>query len=254
MPLIRNVGNYIREQQKNIRALEINKKGVRDFVTEVDMHAERALVEHLHNLFPAAGFITEEKTVSQEQHEYNWIIDPLDGTMNYVHGIPLYSISVALQKDDEPLIGMVYEIVHDEFFFTWKGGQSFCNDDVIRVGETNDLKDALIVTGFPYIRTDERTTALANSIKYFLDRGRDIRRLGTAATDLSYIACGRIDIYYEGFLNTWDIAAGILIVRNAGGTVTNFSNENNFSQGQVVASNPVLHALALPGVDGLKSL
>lgn len=251
IPLIKEVGVYIREMRKHIGLLEVHKKGVRDFVTEVDTTAERKLVSHLHILFPDAGFITEEKTIAQDEKEFNWVIDPLDGTMNYLHGIPLYAISVALKKADEIILGIVYEIAQDELFYSYAGSKSYCNDIEIHVSGCTEIKNALIVTGFPYIRDHERTTLLAETIKYFLDHGRDIRRLGTAATDLCYIACGRIDAYYEGFLNSWDIAAGILILRNAGGVVVNFRGQDDFKSGNVVATNPALIEQILTGVKPL---
>lgn len=252
IPQIKEVGLYIKSMRKNLGHIEIHKKGVRDFVTEVDTNAEIKLVNCLKELLPEAGFITEEKTIAQDKKEYNWVIDPLDGTMNYLHGIPLYSISVALKKGEEIILGIVYEIVHDELFYTFTGSKSYCNDKEIGVSGCSEIKDALIVTGFPYIRNDERTTLLAETIKYFLDHGRDIRRLGTAATDLCYIACGRIDAYYEGFLNSWDISAGILILRNAGGVVVNFNGLDDFSSGNVVATNPALLHQILNGVKPLR--
>ena len=242
------VGNYIKEQRTHFDDILIEKKGIRDFVTEVDKNSERALVAQLQLLLPEAGFITEEKTVEQSDKEFNWIIDPLDGTMNYVHGIPVYAISIALQHLNEMVIGVVYEMGNDECFYTWKGAPSFCNDKPIRVSTAAGLNDALIATGFPYLRNEERTTAIAKTLKYFLDGGRDIRRLGTAATDLCYVACGRLDAYYEGYLNIWDIAAGLLIVENAGGVVFNFEGNHQFNTGEIVACNPALKSSMLTGV------
>ena len=246
--IVRPVGNYIREARKNFAEITIEKKGVRDFVTEVDKNAEIELVKKLQKLFPEAGFVTEEKTIVQSDKPYNWIIDPLDGTMNYVHGIPAYSISIGLEYHHEIILGVVYEMVHDEMFYAWKGSASYCNDKVIQISSCSKLQDALIATGFPYIRTDERTTKIAATLKYFLDNGRDIRRIGTAATDLCYIACGRMDVYYEEFLNLWDIAGGIIIVKNAGGFVSDFSGGVDFSKGQIVACSPLIKDDVLKGV------
>ncbi len=246
--IVKPIGIYIKNKRDQFEDVIIEKKGVRDFVTEVDRTSEKKLVAQLSNLFPEAGFITEEKTVVQSNKDHNWIIDPLDGTMNYLHGIPLYSISIALQYQGEIILGVVYEIVHDEMFYSWKGANAYCNEKKIQVSDCATIQDALIVTGFPYIRNEERTRKLAETIKYFLDNGRDIRRLGSAATDLCYIACGRIDIYYEGYLNIWDIAAGILIVENAGGVVSDFKGQHNFSEGQILASNKSLIKSSFIGV------
>lgn len=246
--IVKNVGVEIHAAQKRISEIVIEKKGVRDLVTEVDMNAEKKLVKQLQLLLPDAGFITEEKTIAQSDKDYNWIIDPLDGTMNFVHGIPAYCVSIALEFKHEIILGVVYEIVHDEMFYSWKGSPSFCNKKEIVVSNCSTLQDALIATGFPYIRNDERTTKISETLKYFLDNGRDIRRIGTAATDLCYVACGRMDVYYEGFLNIWDIAGGIIIVKNAGGFVSDFSGGDNFNLGQIVACSPQIKDKVLTGV------
>ncbi len=245
---VRPVGDYMREQRRRFNEVSIAKKGVRDFVTAVDMQAERTLVQALTAIFPEAAFITEENTIEQVERTYKWIIDPLDGTMNYVHGIPVYSISIALQREQEIILGVVYEVAHDEMFYAWEGSQAYCNGEVIRISDCAGLSDALIATGFPYIRHDARTRAIADTLKYFLDHGRDIRRLGTAATDLCYVACGRLDVYYEGFLNIWDIAAGVLIVQQAGGVAVNFRGERTYTDGTIVATSQLLLPDVLKGI------
>lgn len=248
MDLARPIGVYMREQRKNFADVTVSKKGIRDFVTAVDMHSEKLLVQGLKELLPEAEFITEEKTVAQSTGALHWIIDPLDGTMNYVHGIPVYSISIALQQNDEIILGIVYEVAQDEMFYTWKGAPSYCNGKIIHLSDCNTLQDALIATGFPYTRFPERTEAIAKTVQYFLDNGRDIRRLGTAATDLCYVACGRMDVYYEGFLNIWDIAAGILIVKNAGGIAVDFKGTENYTTGNIVATSKLLLPDVLRGI------
>ncbi len=246
--ITRPIGAYIKLQRENFQNVLIEKKGVRDFVTEVDTNAEKRLVTALKTILPEAGFITEEKTIEQIEQEYLWIIDPLDGTMNYVHGIPIYSISIALQYKGEIILGVVFEVANNEMFYSWKNAPAFCNGKIIQVSGCNNLGDSLIATGFPYIRNNERTQKISETLKYFLDNGRDIRRLGTAATDLCYVACGRMDVYYEGFLNIWDIAAGIIIAENAGAFVSDFSGARNFSAGQIVATNPEIKNFVLQGV------
>lgn len=248
MALVRPVGDYMRTQRRSFGDVTISKKGIRDFVTEVDMRSEKQLVAGLQEILPEAGFVTEENTIEKVDLYYKWIIDPLDGTMNYVHGIPIYSISIALQQGNEFVLGVVYEVANDEMFYTWKGAPSFCNGQAIQVSGCATLQDALIATGFPYIRNEERTRGIAETLKYFLDNGRDIRRLGTAATDLCYVACGRQDVYYEGFLNIWDIAAGILILKNAGGVAVDFTGAEHYTQGRIVGTNPALLSAVLKGL------
>lgn len=246
--IVKPIGAYMRQQRQQFDQVDIAKKGVRDFVTAVDMHAERELVKALSALLPEAGFITEENTVEQLQKAYIWIIDPLDGTMNYVHGIPVYSMSIALQHNGQLVMGVVYGVAQDEMFYTWTGAPAYLNGELIRVSACNELQNALIATGFPYIRHAERTQAIANTLLYFLNNGRDIRRLGTAATDLCYVACGRQDVYYEGYLNIWDIAAGILIVQHAGGVAVDFTGGHDYSSGKIVATNRFILSDVLKGV------
>ncbi len=244
---VKEAGIYVRSKHQFIRNLKIDDKGIRDFVTEADTNSEKMLVALLGKLLPQAGFITEEKTVAQTIKDYNWIIDPLDGTLNYIHGLPFYSISVALQYKSKLIAGIVYEVHNQEMFTTWLDGASYLNGEKIHVSACRNMQDAMVATGFPYIR-NENTKAITQTLKYFLDNCRDIRRLGTAAMDLCYVACGRFDIYYEGFLNAWDISAGILIVRNAGGMVTNFKGEDNFEEGNLVATNQFLHTQTLEAI------
>ncbi|MBC8173428.1 MAG: inositol monophosphatase [Chitinophagales bacterium] len=245
--IVKETGAYIRTERKHFENIQIESKGVRDFVTVVDKNAEKQLGAALANLLPEAGFITEEKVVEQSDKKLKWIIDPLDGTMNYIHGIPIYSISVALMEENEIIIGIVYEINNDEIFYTWKDAPSYMNKKQIDVSGCAVMENALIVTGFPYTRTG-RVEGITKTLSYFLERCRDIRRLGSAAVDLCYVASGRIDAYYEGYLNIWDIAAGIIIVKNAGGTTTNFTGEENYNKGNIVAANRIMHPQILKGI------
>ncbi|MFN0276487.1 MAG: inositol monophosphatase family protein [Chitinophagales bacterium] len=245
--VIKEVGQYIRHERRKLQSIHIESKGIRDFVTEVDKTSEQALAEKLHSIFPEAGFITEEKTVAQTEKEFRWVIDPLDGTMNYIHGIPIYSISVALMHHHEIILGIVYEINNDEVFFTWKGTVSYMNGNAIHISTCRKIQDALIVTGFPYTRTD-RIEGITKTLAYFLEHCRDIRRIGSAAVDLCYVACGRIDAYYEGYLNIWDIAAGILIVKNAGGVATDFDGREDYASGNILACNKTLHPEIMKGI------
>lgn len=245
--IIKKTGDYILMQSRKVRTSGMEHKGIRDFVTQTDKNSEKMLAEQLASIFPEAGFITEEKVVEQKESRYKWIIDPLDGTMNFIHGIPVYAISVALLDEKEIILGIVYEINNDEIFYTWKNGPSFMKENIIHISDCSLLQNALIGTGFPYTR-EKRVDGIVKTLGYFLERCRDVRRLGSASVDLCYVACGRLDVYYEGYLNIWDIAAGILIVKNAGGIVTDFSGGENFDGGKILACNPVMHPEVMKGI------
>jgi myo-inositol-1(or 4)-monophosphatase len=244
---VKDTGKYIRHESRHLQSIHIESKGIRDFVTEIDKNSEKVLVQKLQHILPDAGFITEEKTVGQTENPLRWVIDPLDGTMNYIHGIPIYSISVALMYENEILLGIVYEINNDEMFFTWKGKPSYMNGNALHISTCSTLQDALVVTGFPYVR-ENRVGGITKTLGYFLEHCRDVRRLGSAAVDLCYVAAGRIDAYYEGYLNVWDIAAGILIVKNAGGIVTDFNGKEDYASGNIIACNKIIYPEIRKGI------
>uniref|UniRef100_UPI0025DAB941 inositol monophosphatase family protein n=1 Tax=uncultured Mucilaginibacter sp. TaxID=797541 RepID=UPI0025DAB941 len=200
---------------------KIEFKGLNDLVSYVDKTAEQMIVSALQNVLPEAGFITEEKTINRVGKKYNWIIDPLDGTTNFIHGLPVFSVSIALQEADELVMGVVYEINQDECFYAWKGSPAYLNGKEISVTTTPTVDQCLLATGFPYYNFEKQ----AAYIELFAELMRSchgLRRLGSAAVDLAYTACGRFDAFYEYNLNAWDVAAGIVIVQQAGGEVVNF--------------------------------
>jgi myo-inositol-1(or 4)-monophosphatase len=210
-------------------------------VSFVDKTAEQQLVENLGKLVPSAGFIAEEGTSTKIGEEYNWVIDPLDGTTNFIHGIPLYSISVALTKNGFPVIGIVYEINLDECFYAWKDSKAFLNGKEISVTKTAKLSDTLLATGFPYHDFDKMEGFL-KSLRYFMENTRGLRRLGSAAVDLAYVACGRFDGFYEYGLNPWDVVAGAFIVEQAGGKSGFFTDKNGYTDGsEILATNGLIH-------------
>jgi myo-inositol-1(or 4)-monophosphatase len=220
--IAREAGAFISEQRKTFTPDQIEIKGLNDLVSYVDKTAEKLIVAGLETVLPNAGFITEEKTTNKTGDRYNWIIDPLDGTTNFIHGLPVYSVSIALQKYDELVIGVVYEINQDECFYAWKDSPAYLNGAEIKVSGTPSINRSLLATGFPYYNFEKQPAYIA----LFTDLMRNchgLRRLGSAAVDLAYTACGRFDGYYEYNLNSWDVAAGILIVRQAGGKVVNFT-------------------------------
>ncbi|MBW6460119.1 MAG: inositol monophosphatase [Bacteroidales bacterium] len=237
----RSTGHYLLEQQRLIRGRDIELKEEHNFVTYVDRHAEKLIVDELSRILPGSGFLAEEGTGGQSDGEVIWIIDPLDGTTNYIHGIPLFAISIALMVEKQVVAGVVYEPNRDECFYAWKGSHAFLNERVINVSSAETLQNSLIVTGFPYKR-DDVLEPYIGLLKGFLQRTQDLRRLGSAATDLAYVAAGRFEGFYEIGLNPWDVAAGSLIIRQAGGHVTDFFGGQDFLFGQsLVASNTLIH-------------
>ncbi|MBC7913327.1 MAG: inositol monophosphatase [Pyrinomonadaceae bacterium] len=235
--LSKEVGAFIKKEAANFKISDIEYKGHSDMVSYVDKTAEEKIVKRLVELLPEAGFITEEKTINKIGEVYNWIVDPLDGTTNFIHGLPIFSVSIALEKNKELILGVVYEINLDECFYAWKGGGAYVNGKSIKVSSHNELSKTLIATGFPYFNFEKEDQYLA-IVKELMQQCHGIRRMGSAAVDMAYVACGRFDAYFEYNINLYDIAAGAVIVREAGGTAFNFSGEDEFfNSRQMIASN-----------------
>ena len=242
--LCRSTAQFISQEAATFDRSKVEQKGVHDLVSYVDQETERRLVAGLRELLPEAGFITEEGTAGPDTHteEFTWIIDPLDGTTNFVHGLPVYSISVALLHHKELVVGVVHEVNRDESFRAVRGGGAFCNDRPIHVSDVPDLNSALVATGFPYTDFGQLHGYL-QVLGAFMTRSHGVRRLGSAAVDLAYVAAGRFEGFFEFNLNAYDVAAGILLVREAGGHVTQFLEAGDPVFGrEVVASNGHLHA------------
>lgn len=235
--ITRLTGNFIRKEAMAFDANKIEYKGLNDLVSYVDKNAEKQLVRNLTKLLPDAGFITEEDTVNTTGKTFTWIIDPLDGTTNFIHGIPTYAISIALYEEDQPVIGVVYEINRGEMFFTFKGGAAYLNNKEIRVSQTTDLSACLLATGFPYYQFDKQPQYM-ELFTEMMQKCHGLRRIGSAAVDLAYVACGRFDGYFEYNLNAYDVAAGAYLVQQAGGTILNFSGGEEFLETrEILASN-----------------
>ena len=230
-----STGDFILSQIKKISYENIETKGKHDFVTYVDKTSEKLIIEQLSKLINDSGFIAEENTSNKTGKKFNWIIDPLDGTTNYIHGIPLYAISIALKEHDEIVLGVVYEINLKECFYAWKGSKAFLNGGEIYVSQNKFINDCLIATGFPYYDYS-RLNEYMNIFTFLLKNSRGVRRLGSAAVDLAYVACGRFDVFYEYGLRPWDVAAGAFIVQQAGGLNFDFKGGNNFVFGKEIIS------------------
>ena len=237
---IKTVGSFILAESGKIKNEQIETKSLNSLVTFVDKTAEVMLVKALKEILPESVFITEENTIGQEKGIYQWIIDPLDGTTNFISGIPIFSISVALRKHEEIIMGIVYEINRDELFSAILNQGAFLNGKKIQVTTNTALENTLIATGFPYYDFKNLDTYM-ETLRFLMQNTRGVRRLGSAAVDLCYTACGRFDAFFEYSLSPWDIAAGGLIVSEAGGIVSDFSGGTNWLFGkEIIAGNSAI--------------
>lgn len=237
--LAKTVGAFIKEERTKFSSERIETKGKNDFVSYVDKSSERKIIEKLSALLPESGFIAEEGTTIKKGKHYNWIIDPLDGTTNFIHEIPCYAISIALMQDNRVVIGVVYEINLDECFYGYENGGAFLNGNKINVSASPTLANSLLATGFPYCDYSKMKEYL-ELFSYFMQHTHGLRRLGSAATDLAYLASGRFEGFYEYGLQPWDVAAGAFIVEQAGGRVSDFDGNKNYIFGkEIVAGNAI---------------
>lgn len=222
-------GKFIQDERKNFDFSKIEYKGQNDLVSYVDKQAEKLLVEELHDILPESGFIAEEGT--GDEKEINWVIDPLDGTTNFMHGLPPYSVSIALMKGHDILLGVIYEITAGECYYAHKYSKAFCNEVPIQVSDIREFKDGLYITGYPY-RDFSKMDSFYRIMHHFLANSHGLRRFGSAAADLAYVASGKCEGFFEFFLSPWDVAAGCLIVQQAGGIVSDFKGGNDFIFGK----------------------
>jgi len=252
----RRAASVITRASGQLDLLTVESKSPNDFVTEVDRAAEAAIIEVLQEAYPDHGILAEESGESGgvEDSEYQWIIDPLDGTTNFIHGFPQYAISIALARRGVVEQAVVYDPVRNEMFTATKGAGAFLNNRRIRVSRRIRMNEALIGTGFPFRQMDDIDTYL-RMFKAVAGRTAGIRRPGAAALDLAYVACGRLDGFWEMGLSPWDIAAGSLLILEAGGLISDFEGESEFlTSGKVVAATPKIFSQLLPLVQsGLKS-
>lgn len=232
---------FIAKEREAFSYQSVEVKGLNDLVSYVDKTSEKLIVEGLAAILPEAGFIVEENT-AQGRKAYNWIVDPLDGTTNFVHGIPCYAVSIALEHQGRILLGVVHEVSRNECFYAHEGGGAFMNGERIRVSARGQLSESLIATGFP-IYNFSRLDAYLQTLAHLMRGTHGIRRIGAAAADLCYLACGRVDAFFEYNLNAWDVAAGALIVKEAGGTISDFEGGENWLFGkEICCTNGLLGA------------
>lgn len=238
--LTRHTGAFIRDERLRFLPGMAEEKGRHDLVSYVDKTAEQHIIEGLSLILPQAGFLAEESGNRMYNSEMNWIVDPLDGTTNFVHGLPPYAISIGLMENSEVILGVIYEITLDECFHAAKSNGAYLNNQAIKVSKTENIENSLLATGFPYSDYN-RLDEFMLTVSHFMRHSRGLRRLGSAATDLAYVACGRFDGFYEYGLNAWDVAAGDIIIREAGGKLCDFHGGNNHIFGkEIIASNPLV--------------
>ncbi|MCB0397214.1 MAG: inositol monophosphatase [Flavobacteriales bacterium] len=237
----KEAGAYLLNKQREVHTLTVETKSLNSFVTEADKTAEAMIVNRLRKIIPEAGFIAEEGTEDTRGERFNWVIDPLDGTTNFIHGLPCFCVSIALMDKEEVVAGVIYEPVLNECFHAIKNGPAVLNGKEIRVSDKVKTQDALLATGFPYYDYG-KMEAYLKLLGHLMGSSRGIRRWGSAAIDLAYVACGRFDAFYEYGLQPWDVAAGALIVQQAGGTVSTFKGDDDYVFGkEILASNTGIH-------------
>lgn len=235
--IARRTGEFIKKEAAGFDIDDARLKGKHDFVSYVDIEAEKKLVADLSQLLPEAGFITEEGTAKKGSGNLKWIIDPLDGTTNFMHGAPVYSISIALAEGDAILLGVILDIASGELFHAYREGGAWLNGERIHVSGAKTLDDSLIATGFPY-KIYKNLASYMSCLEFFIRKTQGVRRMGSAAIDLAWVACGRYDGFFEAGLNRWDVSAGIIIINEAGGLVSDFSGRRtNIDGSEIVAAN-----------------
>ncbi|MEP7257801.1 MAG: inositol monophosphatase family protein [Flavitalea sp.] len=235
----------------NSKTLKVtNKEGINNLVTEADHAAERAIMETIQQQFPNHFILSEESGETATDSDYKWIIDPIDGTVNYAHGIPLCCVSIGLEHQGKMIMGAVYNPLLKEFFIAEKGKGAFLNGEAIHVSDKATVMDACLVTGFPYTYLDTPNSPL-EVFERFIRKGVPVRRMGSAAIDLCWVAAGRFDGFFEHKLQAWDSAAGFIILEEAGGRVTHFDGEYYSPyKPQIVASNGKIHDELLSWIKG----
>ncbi len=245
--IAREAGSYIRQERSGFSLEKVERKHAHDYVSYVDKGSEQRIVKALRELLPEAGFITEEGLATHTDEQMLWVVDPLDGTTNFIHNFAPYAVSIALIRGREILVGVVYEICGDECFYAWKGGGAYLNDQPVHVGQST-INDALLCMQLPY-NSQAYKSVILNLINRFYGNVGSIRMIGSAAMALCYVAAGRLDAYAERYIGQWDYMAGALIVQEAGGRVTNYAGDDFFMQGDsVIATNGVIHQNLLEGV------
>lgn len=238
-------GRFLTESIGKVRSIETKKGNVRDLVSEIDKASEAKIIDIIKSRYPDHAILAEESGGSERSVEYKWVIDPLDGTVNFLHGVPVFCVTIAVEHRGEIIAGVTYDPNLGELFTAEKGSGAYVNGKRLSVSATGELINSLLVTGFPYDVARNPDHAVERFVSFLME-GRGVRRLGSAALDLAYTAAGRFDGYWEVSLNPWDMAAGILFVNEAGGRATDFAGApSSIYKKQIVASNGTIHEAML---------
>ena len=245
----REAGFYIKKEREGFSLEKVERKHAHDYVSYVDKGSEQLIVKALREILPEAGFITEEGSAGHTDEQYVWVVDPLDGTTNFIHGFAPYAVSIALCKGREIVVGVVYEICADECFYAWQNGGAYLEvrgqrsevrGEKLAVG-ASAINDALLCLQLPY-NSEAYKPIITRLIQHFYGHVGSIRMIGSAAIALCYVAAGRLDAYAERYIGQWDFMAGALIVKEAGGQVTNYAGSSDFMDGDsILATNGVVH-------------
>jgi myo-inositol-1(or 4)-monophosphatase len=247
----RSAGEIILENLGSLSGDDIDVKQASDFVTRVDRESEQIVIDTIRDRFPGHHFLAEESVKETDEHEYRWIIDPLDGTTNFIHSYPAFSVSIALEHNQEVITGVILDPQKNELFTAEKGKGAYLNGLPVNTSRRTDLSDSLITTGFPF-RHKDMIDPYLKLFKNIFYRVSDIRRAGSAALDLAHLACGRCDAFFEIGLSAWDVAAGSIIIREAGGIITDFGGGPDcLKTGNVVAGTSAIHPKILREVKGV---
>jgi len=238
----RRAGSIINRAALDGGGLEVRSKRMNDFVTKVDHASEEAIIEIVRRAYPDHAVLAEESGNTAGSAEYQWIIDPLDGTTNFIHGFPQYCVSIAIRHRDALSHGVIYDPLKNELFTASKGRGAFLNDRRVRVSKCVRLGDALVGTGFPFKEIDN-IERYSGQLKQLMQKSAGVRRAGAAALDLAYVACGRLDAFWEIGLSPWDMAAGALMITEAGGLVGDLRGDAGFlDKGEIAAATPKIFA------------
>ena len=237
-------GKVLNNYFGNIKS--INKKTTSiDLVTEADLHSEKILIDKIQKKYPEHTIITEESDLKDKNSDFRWVIDPLDGTTNFVHNLPIFAVSIGLQYKEKTILGVVYNPAADKMFYASNNNGAYLNEEIINISSSNTLSDSLIVTGFPYLQDNKWDNSFA-IFKEFYSKTQGVRRLGAAALDLCFVAMGRFEVFYEFNLKPWDICAGAIIAEESGAKVTDWDGSKYPSSGKrIIASNGHVHDEAL---------